>query len=153
MSTSTCAPGPGAPTGMSQTRPAGTFVNVCLFGGQAVVKPEWYTPAFDQRVWYLFLSGQPLVYCAGSGSLGPGKLVAEVLGIEGNSAAWHFSVGWTALISEKRIVFEVPSVNWAMLRAVFTEKAARDGEPAPEPIFEVGVSGQLKTYQSPTAGA
>ena len=76
-----------------------------------------------------------------------------VLGIEGNSADWHFSVGWTALISEKRIVFEVPSVNWAIVRPLLTENAVRDGEPAPEPIFEVGVSGQLKTYQSPRAGA
>src|SRR6516164_8190372 len=110
MSTSTWPPD-GAPTGMSHTVPAGTVVAVSLFGGQAVVKPEWYTPAFDHRVWYLFLSGHPLRYCAGIGPSGPGKLVTPVFGTEGNSAAWHFSVGWTALISEKRIEFDVPSTN------------------------------------------
>jgi hypothetical protein len=91
--------------------PAGIVVIVALFGGQAVVKPEWYTPAFDHRVWYLFFSGQPLAYWAGTGPLGPGKLLAAVLGTEGNIAVWHLSVGWTALISEKKIEFDVPSMN------------------------------------------
>ena len=85
----------------------------------------------------------PPVYSAGRAALGPGIVPGLPISVESEA---HFSRNWNDLISEKRMVWVVPSVNSAILRARLTPKALRGGVPA----YGSEPPGRLKMYQSPS---